>query len=150
MLQIKVQNRSNKELLARLRRYKAQGYKVLDDAWNLGKRAIAIEEFNHLLHILTTLNFTRIPVEIRAQDMQQQYLYEKAVKYCGGIEKVEILERMRADTHSNENLNTLLFTRKVTESPEYPDWNRINRCSNVDLLDTICEMYQIHTEWINC
>lgn len=51
MLQIKVQNRSNKELLAGLRNYKAQGYKVLDDTWNLGKQAIAIEEFNHLLQI---------------------------------------------------------------------------------------------------
>lgn len=150
MLQIKVQNSLNKELLKGLRNYKAQGYKVLDDALNPGKKAIAIAEFNHLLHILTELNLTRIPVEIRAQSEQQQYLYERAVKYCGGIEKVERIETMRAAKHTDNNLDTIFFTRRVTERPDYPDWKHINYCYSIDLLAEICEMYRIHFEWISC
>lgn len=150
MLQIKAQNSSNKELLEGLRNYKAQGYKVLDDALNLGKQAIAIAEFNHLLHILRELNFTRIPAEIRAQSEQQQYLYERAVKYLGGIEKVETIERMRAAKHTDKNLDTIFFTGRVTERPDYPDWKRIDYCYHINLLAAICEMYRIHIEWINC
>lgn len=150
MLQIKVQNSSNKELLESLRNYKAQGYKVLDDALNLGKEAIAIEEFNHLLHILKELNIYRILAKIKEPDEQQQYLYNRAVKYLGGIEKVETIERMRAAKHTDKNLDTIFFTGKVTDRLDYPDWKRIDYCYNIDLLATVCEMYQIHIEWINC
>ena len=58
--------------------------------------------------------------------------------------------QIKVQNSSDESLDTIFFTRRVTESPEYPDWNRINRCYNVDLLAAICNMYKIHIEWINC
>lgn len=148
MLQIKKQNAADSHVLKMLRIYSSQKYLVLDDALCSGKRAIAIAEPNHLLHILSELGMCRMSESLRSSSEAQQYLWEQAMDYCRP-EKFEKLEKLRKEISPDENIDEILFTKKITDAPEYPDLQKLKCCWNIGLLIEVCETYKIHYEVLN-
>lgn len=148
MLQIKKQNTADSYVLKMLRIYASQKYLVLDDAWCSGKRAIAIAEPNHLLHILSELGMCRMSESLRSSSESQQYLWEQAMYYCRP-EKFEKLEKLRKMINPNKDIAEILFTKKITDAPEYPTVSKLECCWDINLLIEVCETYKIHYEILN-